>query len=373
MKIGALAFIAACMVSSLAFATAPGQPNPMATASAPSKPQFLQVANEIFYPTYFVAPNDIDGDGTSDLLWFNASTSQFAYWISSPNNTDTMYVRDSYKIFNITPGYYIGAIGDFNGDRKADLIWTSTDNDLYLWESTGASFQSTYIGTYPAGWQLVGAGDIDGDGDADLLWWNESACQFGYWIMHGATVARRTIINVACGYHIAAIGHFMQTTHVDLLWTSAAHDLYLWAGSGSGFSSTLIGNYDPQGRVIGAAVAGDFGGVNIYVQNDGALQFKQYEERSYFNSNGQVTETSFGLVNTFSINSNDYLGATGNFDNGNEAVLVWANDASNAASAPAAPGSLTWLTRTFSPPNQGWLSAPIGSYPSGWTLVGARN
>jgi hypothetical protein len=374
MKIRSLAFIAAWMISSLAFATASGQTNLMVAASAPSKPQFLQVANEIFYPTYYVAPNDIDGDGLSDLLWFNASASQFAYWILSPNNTNTSYARDSYKIFNITPGYYIGAIGDFNNDRKADLIWTSANNDLYMWTSTGTSFLSTYIGTYPAGWQLIGAGDIDGDGDADLLWWNESTCQFGYWIMHGTTVATLKTINVTCGYHIAAIGHFMQTTHVDLLWTNAAaHDLYLWAGLGAGFKSILLGDYDPQGRVIGAAVAGDFGGVNIYVQNDGALQFKQYEQRTYINSNDQVTLTTFGLINTFPIKSNDYLAATGNFDNGNEAVLIWANDTSNATSSLAEPGSLNWYTSTFSNANQDWLSTPIGSYPSNWTLVGARN
>ncbi len=373
MKIRTLTFIAAWMISSLTFAAGSGQTNLIAATSAPSKPQFLQVANEIFYPTHYVAPNDIDGDGLSDLIWFNASTSQFAYWISSPNNAKTSYVRDSYRIFNITRGYYIGAVGDFNGDRKADLVWTSANNDLYMWTSTGTSFQSAYIGTYPTGWQLIGAGDIDGDGDADLLWWNESTCQFGYWIMHGPAMATLKTINITCGYHIAAIGHFMQTTHVDLLWTSAAHDLYLWTGSDAGFKSTLVGNYDAQGRIIGAAVAGDFGGMNIYVQNDGALQFKQYEQRRYFNSSGQATQTTFGLVNTFPIKSNDYLAATGNFDNGNEAVLIWANDTLNSASSSAEPGSLNWYTSTFSNANQDWLSTPIGNYPSGWTLVGARN
>jgi hypothetical protein len=360
---------AAWMISWSALALGSGQ----TTETAPTAPVFLQEAHEVFYPTYFVAPDDIDGDGESDLLWFNASTSQFAYWISSPNNNGTSYARASYKIFNITPGYYVGAEGDFNGDRRADLIWTSTANDLYMWTSLGSSFESTYIGKYPQGWKLLGAGDIDGDGDADLLWWNESTCQFGYWIMHGTTIARLKTINVSCGYHVAAIGHFLQSPYLDLLWTSDAHDLYLWGGNGGGFTSTLLGSYDAGGRIVGAAIAGDFGGVNVYVQNDTSHQFSQYELVSYYNSNNQITRSTFGLIQSLPINDGDHLGAMGNFDNSNEAVLIWANDTLNANNSPAQPGSLTWFTGTFSSQNQGWTSSVISNYPSGWRLIGAQN
>jgi hypothetical protein len=360
-------------MSHSAWAFGSGQPGQASSPTVAAAPGFLQEAHEIFYSNYFIAPDDIDGDGISDLLWFNSSTSQFAYWISSPRNTDTSYARSSYKIFNITPGYHVGAVGDFNGDRKADLIWTSAANDLYFWASQGVSFKSTYIRNYPPGWKLLGAGDIDGDGDADLLWWNESSCQFGYWIMHGAAVSRLQTFNVTCGYHVAAVGHFLQTAHLDLLWTSSAHDLYLWAGNGSGFSSSRLGTYAADGTVVGAAVAGDFGGLNVYVKSETSNEFSQYERVSYYGPDGHVTQTTFGLVQTLPLNEGDYLGAMGNFGNGNEAVLIWANDSLNADSSPDQPGSFDWFTRTFSPQNQGWLSANIGSYPTGWRLVGAQN
>ncbi len=345
-------------------------PGKALAVGAPAKPQFLQVANEVFYPNNYVAPSDIDGDGISDLLWFNNTTSQFAFWITGSTSSNTGYARGSYQVINITPGYYIGAIGDFNGDTKSDLIWTSANNDLYLWTSQGSSFKSEYIGTYPAGWQLLGAGDIDGDGDADLLWWNESTCQFGYWIMHGSKIANIKTFNVTCGYHVAAIGHFMQTTHLDLLWTSAANDVYLWAGQGNWFSSTFLGNYDAQGRIIGAAVAGDFGGVNVYVQNDTTLKFEQYEWVQSYNNQHQVASTTFTLKNSFPINAGDYLGAIGNYAHLNEGVAIWANDTANGGSSP---GSLHWYTSTMSSTGSGWNYLSIGSYPSGWTLVGARN
>ena len=324
-------------------------------------------------PNYFYeAPDDVDGDGLSDLLWFNAEKSKIGYWLSSETSSASAYVRGPTKTFDVKRGYYVGAVGDFNGDFKTDLILTSAKRDLYLWSSNGTSFDSTHIGHYPEGWQLLGAGDVDGDGDADLLWWNEKKCEFGYWIMHGATVAQKTTVKATCGYHVAAIGHFMQTTHLDLLWTSDAHDVYLWAGSDTGFTSTLLGNYDPQGRIIGAAISGDFTGINVYVQNDAAQQFTQYEWIRWYDSQGQVAQTTFNAMRSFPLNPGDYLGATGNFDYGNEAVLVWANDTGNAGTTPKKPGSLSWYTSTFTF-GSGWNFAKMASYPTGWTLIGARN
>jgi hypothetical protein len=374
MNLGKLLFAAALAAS---FSTATfAQSTDDTAVPVPAKPQFLQEANEVFYPpnNLYFAPNDVNGDGVSDLLWFNAEKSQIGYWLTDKTSSTSAYVRGPTKIFNVKRGYYVGAVGDFNGDFKADLILTNAKRELYLWESNGTSFDSTHIGRYPEGWQLLGAGDIDGDGNADLLWWNESKCEFGYWLMHGATVAKKTVVKATCGYHVAAIGHFMQTTHLDLLWTSDAHDAYLWAGSDTGFTSTLLGNYDPQGRIVGAALSADFSAVNVYVQNDAALEFTQYAWVRYYDNQGQVSQTTFNPVRSLPLKLGDYLGATGNFDNSNEGVLVWANDTSNMANTPKAPGGLTWYTSTFAMPFfGGWNSAPIASYPAGWTLIGARN
>lgn len=339
-------------------------------------PAFLQEANEYFRADYsYVAPDDVDGDGTSDLLWVDAEKNEVGYWLTVPTYTyPYTYVSGARKAFKVRPGYYVGAVGDLNGDRKAELVLTSANRDLFLWTFNGTGFDSTRIGTYPEGWQLLGAGDIDGDNNADLLWWNDSKCEFGYWRMQGATVLERKAIKATCGYHVAAFGHFLQTSHLDLLWTSDAHDAYLWAGSDTGFTSTFLGNYDPQGHIIGAAIAGDFGGINVYVQNDAAMQFTQYEWVRYFDQQGNVGETTFNAIRSFPINTGDYLGAMGNMDGGNEAVLVWANAAANAAATPRTPGGLSWYTSTFgafSPFGNPWQYGSIASYPAGWSLLGS--
>jgi len=339
-------------------------------------PAFLQEANEVFRADYsYVAANDVDGDGLSDLLWVNAEKNEVGYWQSVWGDTSPQpYMAGARKAFRVPAGYYVGATGDLNGDRKVDLVLTNAERRLVLWTSNGTSFDSTSIGSYPEGWQLLGAGDIDGDNNADLLWWNESKCEFGYWRMQGATVLERKSIKATCGYHVAAIGHFLQSNHLDLLWTSDAHDVYLWAGSDTGFSSTFLGNYDPQGHIIGAAIAGDFGGVNVYVQNDVAMQFTQYEWVRYYDPQGNVAQTTFNAIRSFPINQGDYLGATGNMDASNEAALIWANPASNAASKPSQPGSLSWYTNTvgaFSPFGTPWQYAAVASYPDGWSLLGS--
>lgn len=341
-------------------------------------PSFLQEANEVFRADYsYVAPDDVDGDGISDLLWYNAAKNQVGYWLTAypdPNAFPATYAPYAKKVFNVPAGYHVGAVGDLNGDRLADLVLTNANRQLFLWTSNGATFDSTRIGSYPDGWQLLGAGDIDGDNNADLLWWNDSKCEFGYWRMQGATVLEKKVVKATCGYHVAAFGHFLQTNHLDLLWTSNANDVYLWAGSDAGFTSTFLGNVDPQGHIIGAAIAGDFGGLNVYVQNDAAMQFTQYEWLRYYDSQGNVGQTTFNAIRSFPIAPGDYLGATGNMDGGNEAVLIWGNDTANALVTPKAPGRLTWYTGTFSASTPGpyvWRSATIASYPTGWSLLGS--
>ena len=185
-------------------------------------------------------PNDVDNDGISDLLWFDPANSKFGYWLMAMDANGN-FSRKETRAFNVKPGYFVGAVGDFNGDGAVDLVFTSANRDLYLWTNTGGSFSSSRIGTYPENWQLLGAADVDGDGQADLLWWNESESKFGYWIMQNGKKASAKVIPVGAGYHVAAIGYFNASNRVSILWHGPNGELLVWDSQGAEFTPYSVG------------------------------------------------------------------------------------------------------------------------------------
>ena len=219
----------------------------------------LQVTTPI--PGSNHVPNDFNGDGLSDLLWFNPSMSQMYYWLMGTDSSGAISL-DASRIFNITSGYFVGATGDFNNDGFADLIFTSANRDLYLWiNDQHGGFISWFIDTYPDGWQLVGAGDIDGDGQDDLLWMNASACQFGYWTMKDGVRTGARIVAVTCGYYPLSIGYYAFSNRISIMWTSAKRDLWVWDSNPQGFTSYSLGNF-PYGHDV-IALGGGYAGVGV--------------------------------------------------------------------------------------------------------------
>jgi hypothetical protein len=210
-----------------------------------------------------VAPGDFNGDQISDIVLYNAMTSQMQVWTMAGSNDFEELVKSGSRTFNLTAGYYVGAIGDFNGDGLADVVFTSQNQDLYLWTNNDrGGFVSTFIGNYSGGWQLEGSGDIDGDGQDDLVWFNPGACQVGYWLMkEGKRVGSRTFA-VTCGYYPVSIGYYTPSARVSILWTSNNHDIYAWdAQDGGSFTSSYLGQYE-DGRAI-FSIGGGFAGSQV--------------------------------------------------------------------------------------------------------------
>jgi hypothetical protein len=227
----------------------------------------LQVSTPI--PGNKHVPGDMDGNGISDLFWFNPAASQFAYWLMNTDSSGAV-TRVGSRTFNITPGYFVGAIGDLNGDGLADVVFTSNNDDLYLWTNNGAGgFTSKKLESYPAGWLLVGAGDIDGDGQDDLLWLNPSQCEFGYWLMKNGVHKSTKIIHITCGYYPLSLGYYTPTNRLSIIWTSALNDLYAWDSTGSGFVSYSLGGYGQSQTLV--AFGGGYAGANMSLITDQAV------------------------------------------------------------------------------------------------------
>ncbi|SEO92325.1 FG-GAP repeat domain-containing protein [Actinacidiphila rubida] len=121
------------------------------------------------YNTVF-GPGDLNNDGRSDLL---ARDGSGVLWLLTGKGDGTFYGRG--KVGAGWGGYnqIVGA-GDINGDGFSDIVARASNGHLYLYQGTGsgpAPFKARVdIG---AGWntysKLAAVGDLDGDGRADIV------------------------------------------------------------------------------------------------------------------------------------------------------------------------------------------------------------
>ena len=112
---------------------------------------------------------DFNGDGKADILWSNAS-GDTAIWNSNGSGGFT-----GQDLGTVGSGWQVAGVGDFNGDGKADILWSNASGDTAIWNSNGSGgFTGQDLGTAGSGWQVAGVGDFNGDGEADILWSNAS-------------------------------------------------------------------------------------------------------------------------------------------------------------------------------------------------------
>jgi hypothetical protein len=136
-------------------------------------------------PPYAWVAGDFNGDGKTDLLWYNKGSGQVGVWLL---NGTTVLRTDTLR--TIPTDWQIGGVGDFNGDGKTDLLWhNKSSGQVEVWLLNG----NTMLGggtlrTVPADWQIGGVGDFNGDGKADLLWYNKSSGQVDVWFVDGPRV-----------------------------------------------------------------------------------------------------------------------------------------------------------------------------------------
>ena len=291
--------------------------------------------------------NDVDGDGQSDLLLRLASPSdnRFGYWI-----TDGATVRRTWSTA-IGGAYHIVATGDFNGDGRLDLVWTSAQRDLKLWLGDGISFgASQNIRTLPVGWEVIGAGDVDDDGKSDLLLrFASTTHKIGYWIMDGATVKRTWSIPTGGTYQVVATGDFNADGHLDLVWIGAQRDLKLWAGTGTSFGSSQNIRILPSGwQVIGA---GDVDGDS---RSDLLLSYASTEQNrfGYWIMNGATV----GRTRSTRTSQAYQIAARGDFNGDGRQDIVWTSSERDLK---------LWLGNGTSFGS----SQLIGNYPPGWSVL----
>ncbi|WNI27269.1 VCBS repeat-containing protein [Streptomyces sp. ITFR-16] len=122
-------------------------------------------------PKDIIAPGDLDGSGSPEILTLSASGTLSLFESAGEESTGKVrWSGTGWQKYNkvISPG-------DLNGDGRSDLLARTPSGDLYEYTSTGkvdsAPFKAGVKVGY--GWgsydQIVGANDVNGDGIGDVV------------------------------------------------------------------------------------------------------------------------------------------------------------------------------------------------------------
>ena len=137
--------------------------------------------------TPLAANRDFNGDGTSDILWRNTTSGQTYEWLLG------WFAVAGYVIGQGSPGivsadWTIAGVGDFNGDRKSDILWRHESGTGYVWLLDGATvIGQGSLGTVSTDWTIVRVGDFSGNGRSDILWRHSTGTVY-LWALDGVNV-----------------------------------------------------------------------------------------------------------------------------------------------------------------------------------------
>jgi FG-GAP-like repeat/Subtilase family len=199
-------------------------------------------------------PNDLSGDGKSDILLQNVATSTVSALLM--NGTA---VSSTANLLNNDPNWTITHTGDFDRDGKADILWRKADGAVTIWTMNGTTVTSTAgLTGADANWNVMHVGDFNGDGYADLLWRNNNGA-VTLWLMNGTTIMSAIgLLGPDANWSVSHIGDFNGDGKADILWRNIDGSVTMWLMNGGTVTSAVgILGVDPNWRVSHVA---DFNG-----------------------------------------------------------------------------------------------------------------
>jgi hypothetical protein len=259
---------------------------------------------------------DFDGDGKADLIWTNAATGERSMWFLNGNA-----VGGGTTLGVVPVEWVVSATADFDGDGKADIFWTNTaTGDRAIWLMNGSVRRTnTFMGTVPTDWVISGTGDFDGDGKADLVWTNSTTGDRAMWLMNGNSVKGGGYLGtVPIAWQISGVGDFNGDGKADLIWSNIAtgeHSMWFQNGSATISGATL--NTVPVAWQINGV--GDFNGdgkADVFLTNTVS------GDRVIWLMNGSTIATN-AFMGTVSVEW--AISGTGDFNADGKKDVFWTN------------------------------------------------
>lgn len=180
--------------------------------------------------------NDLDGDGTSDLVWRHAAGGGNAVWLGANPSTPKVIADVA------NPDWEIRGVGDFDGDGSGDIVWRNRDSGANaLWPGGVASNARALPRVSRTSWQIVGVGDFDGDGLSDLLWRDGATGRNAIWRSGDASTGLQVADVPNLAWNVAGVGDFDADGRSDIAWrNSRSGQNVIWLGGQVGTSLAVM-------------------------------------------------------------------------------------------------------------------------------------
>ena len=186
-----------------------------------------------------------NGDGKTNIFWLNAITNDLAVWIM---NGSTLV--DGGILARPSLDWQVAGFADFNNDGKTDVLWRqngagNTADTIGIWLLNGTTITDLGVSSnVPKEWKILGVGDFNGDKKSDLLWTNTTTGAVATWIMDGKTrVGADVIATLPTGWKVQGIGDTNGDGRADLFvrnTSSGENGLWLVGANGLSLSGAAL-------------------------------------------------------------------------------------------------------------------------------------
>ena len=156
-------------------------------------------------PSYQPIGRVTEGD-QSGLLWYQPSSGTVFYWdLSGLNYTGAQTL--AWPCDGCVGTWQPVLTADMNNDGYTDVVWyDATTGVVAVWLLNGPNVSAQYLSApcstssgFASQWKIIGAADMNGDGHTDLNWYNASTGQILSWLLDGSgNVTNEQVLSWTC-------------------------------------------------------------------------------------------------------------------------------------------------------------------------------
>lgn len=201
-----------------------------------------------------VGTNDFNGDAKPDLLWRNNASGNFSIWAM---NGVTRTSGVAFAAMSDLSNRVVGT-GDFNLDGKPDIVWHhALTGALSVWKMNGfgvIEMSPLWPAALSVTSEVAAVGDVNGDRKADLLIRNLSTGALEAWIFDGTTRVGVSPITATSapdlGWKVVAFEDLDRNGSNDIVWQNVSSNrLVVWSMDGTGVARASGSFLEPDGSV----------------------------------------------------------------------------------------------------------------------------